>query len=110
MDERLSRFLRERLRRAGRQYERTRRAYTAGRSEGPSARDEDDPGRHDVDSDPDIDVPTDEAGRARLVCRRYAERRAVGIDDEGRPACFSADHPDCVGCFEDLHAGCIETW
>lgn len=97
MDERLARFVRERVRRAGRQYERARRAYAAGKgSEAtPSAA---------------SDLPTDEAGRCRLVCRRYAEKRAVDVDAAGRPACFEADHPDCVGCVEDVREGRIETW
>lgn len=46
----------------------------------------------------------------RIVCRRYAEKRAVTLDEEGCPACFDADHPDCEGCVEDLYAGTIETW
>lgn len=126
MDDRLPAFLREQLRRAGRHYERTRRAYSEGREEPPADEDapvdrpagESDPAdRRDSESDPAVDVPidrvdvpTDETGRARLVCRRYAERRAVDLDEEGRPACFRAEHPDCVGCFEDVRAGCIETW
>ncbi len=91
---RVNRFLRSKIREAGRQYERARSSYQEGRG-----------------SDPDgVDVPRDESGRARIVCRRYAEKRAVTLDDEGRPACFDPDHPDCEGCVEDLHAGSIETW
>ena len=49
-------------------------------------------------------------GRARIVCRRYAERRAVSLDERLRPVCYDADHPDCQGCVEDIDAGTIETW
>lgn len=55
-------------------------------------------------------LPTDEEGRARLVCRRHAERRAVAVDEVGRPACFEAEHPDCEGCAEDVRSGDVETW
>jgi hypothetical protein len=95
MDERLERFFRIRLRNAGRQYERARTAFNDGKSGVDAA---------------DGDLPTDDAGRAKLVCRRYAEKRAVELDDEGRPACFDGDHTDCVGCVEDIQAGRIETW
>lgn len=93
VDRRVSRFLRSKLREAGRQYEEARSSYRDGR-----------------DSDPGIDVPRDESGRARIVCRRYAEKRAVGLDAEDRPACYETGHPDCEGCVEDLHSGTIETW
>ena len=86
--------MRDRLRELGREYERTRRAYAAGKDEAAPAADS---------------LPTDEDGRARLVCRRYAERRAVDTED-GVPACFDPDHTDCVGCVEDIDAGRIETW
>lgn len=56
------------------------------------------------------DLPTDEEGRARIVCRRFAEKRSVHLDPEGHPACFEAEHPDCEGCFEDIRAEQIETW
>jgi len=95
MDERFETFMRDRLRELGREYERTRRAYTAGKNE--------------ADPSPADALPTDEDGRAKLVCRRYAERRAVDIDD-GVPACFDPDHTDCVGCVEDIEAGRIEIW
>jgi hypothetical protein len=89
-------FLRSKIREAGRQYERARGSYHEGRDSG---------------SDPaDVDAPRDDSGRVRIVCRRYAEKRAVGLDQEGRPACFDPGHPDCEGCLEDLHAGTIETW
>jgi hypothetical protein len=55
-------------------------------------------------------LPRDEAGRARIVCRRYAERRAVALDDRRRPSCFDPEHQDCQGCLEDIRAECIETW
>jgi len=95
MDERFETFMRDRLRELGREYERTRRAYTAGKNE--------------ADPSPADALPTDEDGHAKLVCRRYAERRAVDIDD-GVPACFDPDHTDCVGCVEDIEAGRIEIW
>ena len=90
MDDRLERFIRSKLRSAGKRVEETRRAYREGRRTG--------------------DVPKDEHGRARIVCRRYAERRRVPLDGEGRPACFDPDHQDCQGCVEDIREGRIETW
>jgi len=90
--DRLSRFLRTKANAAGRQYERARRAYGSARVSALA------------------DLPTDEEGQARIVCRRYAERRAVPLDDEARPACFDPDHPDCRGCLEDVRDGRIETW
>ncbi|MGM0604190.1 MAG: DUF7091 family protein [Halobacteriota archaeon] len=96
MSDRIGRFLRDRLRQAGRRYEEARYAYRAGKTE----RDR---------TDPAVELPTDEAGRSKIVCRRHAERRAVPIDD-GRPACYDADHPDCRGCVEDVENGAIEVW
>jgi len=90
--DRLSRFLRTKLRGAGRQLEEARTAFRAAQR-GALA-----------------DVPTDDEGRARIVCRRHAERRAVRVDGQFRPACFEAGHPDCEGCAEDLRTGRIETW
>ena len=90
---RLSRFIRHRARSAGRRYEEARRAY-----------------REAHDAVLEEDLPTDAHGRSRIVCRRYAERRATHVDEEGRPACFEADHPDCEGCREDILRGRIETW
>ena len=78
---------------AGRRYAEAKRAYSDGRIDGQVG-----------------DLPRDEAGRARIVCRRHAEKRAVALDERGRPACFDADHPDCEGCLDDLREGCIETW
>lgn len=94
MDESLERFLRTGLRSAGERYERARRAYREGRD--------------DVRAGGDL--PRDDRGRARIVCRRHAERRAVEVSEAGRPACFDADHPDCRGCAEDVREGVVETW
>jgi hypothetical protein len=98
MDERFEQFVRDRLRQLGEEYERTRRAYAEGKGES--------------DSPPEAvaELPVDEAGRAKLVCRRYAEKRAVALDDDNKPACFDPDHTDCVGCVEDIRDGIIETW
>jgi len=74
----------------GRGYEQTRRAYAEGRVQ--------------------LDLPRDEEGRVKLVCRRHAERRAVALDSSGTPACFDADHPACEGCVEDVRAERVETW
>jgi len=98
MDERFERFVRDRLRTLGRGYERTRRAYTEGKVDGEGG------------SGSAAKLPVDEAGRAKLVCRRYAEKRAVALDSEEKPACFDPDHTDCVGCVEDIRDGLIETW
>lgn len=54
-------------------------------------------------------LPTDESGRARIVCRRYAEQRAVHLVDD-RPECYEAGHPACEGCAEDVLDGSVETW
>lgn len=88
--DRLARFLRTKLQDAGRQYEEVRREFRRGRYE--------------------TDLPTDEMGRARLVCRRHADRRAVRLDGDGRPACYEAGHPDCESCAEDVRDGRVETW
>lgn len=88
--DRLKRFVRSKLRSAGRTLAKAENAYRSGRRTGT--------------------LPTDEAGRARIVCRRYAERRAVELDDRGRPDCYDPDHPDCQGCVEDIEDGAIETW
>jgi hypothetical protein len=90
MDDRLERFVRTKLRAAGRQVAEAGRAYGEARRLAA--------------------LPRDEAGRVRLVCRRHAERRAVALDDAGRPSCYEADHPDCEGCVEDCRAGVVETW
>lgn len=88
---RLARLIRTKLRSAGRQYETARREYTAGKSGA-------------------YGLPTDRDGNARIVCRRYAEKRAVTVDAKGRPACYDADHPDCAGCVADVRDGAVETW
>lgn len=93
VDRRLSRFLRSKIREAGRQYEEARSSYRDGR-----------------DSDLDVEAPRGASGRARIVCRRYAEKRAIRLDAADRPDCYEEGHPDCEGCVEDLHGGTIETW
>ncbi|MEF8783035.1 MAG: hypothetical protein V5A39_06545 [Haloarculaceae archaeon] len=90
--DRLSRFVRTKVRGAGRQYERAKRAYGSARESALA------------------DLPTDDEGRARIVCRRHAEQRAVPLEEGARPACFDPDHPDCQGCLEDIREGRIETW
>ena len=90
MDDRLERFMRSKLRSAGRRVAESRRAFEAGREI--------------------ADLPRDEEGRARIVCRRHAERRTVALDDALRPACYDPDHPDCQGCHEDIVDGRVETW
>jgi len=89
--DRIERFVRTKLRNAGRQYERARRAFGDGRAETLAG------------------LPTTD-GKVRIVCRRHAEKRAVALDGEARPDCFEAGHPDCEGCVEDIRDGCIETW
>jgi hypothetical protein len=82
--------LRNSLQAAGRRYAEVRKAYQTGRSTS--------------------QLPRDEHGRHKIVCRRYVEKRATLVDDQGRPACFEEGHPDCEGCAEDVREGCIETW
>jgi hypothetical protein len=89
---RLERLLRTKLHSAGKQYEEARRAY------------------NDAKTAALADLPTDEGDRAKLVCRRYAEKRAVSLDEEARPTCYDPDHRDCRGCVEDIREGRIETW
>jgi len=89
---RLESLVRAKLRAAGRQVEDARRAYRSARTAAMA------------------DLPTDGDGRAQVVCRRYAERRAVDLDGELRPDCFDAEHRDCQGCVEDIRDGRIETW
>ena len=100
MDDRLEGLLRRKFRAAGRQYARARKAYNEGR----------DGSDTDGGDDRVPSLPHDDEGRARLVCRRHADRRAVAVDDDGRPACFDAGHPDCDGCVEDVRDGIVETW
>ncbi len=89
---RLERLLRAKLNSVGKRYEETKRAYT------------------DAKTAALANLPTDEEGRARIVCRRHAEKRAVSLDDDGRPACYDPEHPDCRGCVEDIREERIETW
>lgn len=74
---------------AGRTFQSARNAFVEGRMSG--------------------SLPRDEDGRARIVCRRYAERRAVHLES-GKPDCFEADHTDCEACVLDIREGAIETW
>jgi len=90
--DRLSRFVRSKVRRAGREYGEARRAFREARREAASG------------------LPTDDSGRAKIVCRRHAERRAVRLDVDARPGCYESGHPDCEGCVEDIRDSCIETW
>lgn len=98
MSDRIGKFLRDRIREAGRGYERAKHAYASGKTD------------ESTGSDPTARLPVDDAGRLKIVCRRHAERRAVPVDDAGRPACYDADHPDCQGCVEDITDGSIEVW
>lgn len=89
---RIARLLRGRLRSAGRQYAEARRAYSEAKATALRG------------------IPQDDDGRAKIVCRRHAERRAVRLDEAGRPECYEAEHPDCEGCIEDIGENRIETW
>ncbi|MFB6224595.1 MAG: hypothetical protein ABEH86_13110 [Haloarcula sp.] len=91
-DDRLERFIRDTLQSAGRQLSDAKKAYHNGKRSAKAG------------------LPRDEEGRARIVCRRHAEYRAVSMDEETRPVCFDAEHPDCQGCVEDIRDGTIETW
>ncbi len=93
MDERLRRFIQTTFRGAGRRYAETVDAYRAGQMDAATS-----------------DLPRDEDGRVHIVCRRYVERRAVGLDEESRPTCFDEGHVDCEGCAEDVREGVVETW
>ncbi|WP_394354271.1 DUF7091 family protein [Halorarum salinum] len=101
LTDRLRRVLRQQARKAGREYARSRDAYREGRREG-GAPDRVDPA--------EFGLPDDGEGNARVVCRRYVERRAVAVDAEGRPDCFEADNVDCEGCAEDVRDGRVQTW
>ena len=98
---RLERAVRSTLREAGERYESLRRSTDDQLA---AAREAYEAGKHAST------MPRDEQDRACIVCRRYVERRAVEVDEAHRPACYEADHPDCAGCLEDIHAGRIETW
>lgn len=98
---RLERFLRSKLQEAGEQYEEVRGSTTEQLEDAREA--------YQVAKNA-RSLPSDEAGRAKIVCRRYAEQRAAMLDDQYRPACYEAGHPDCEGCAEDVREGRIETW
>ncbi len=89
---RLERLLRTKLNSVGRQFEEAKRAYS------------------DAKTATLAELPTDESGKARIVCRRHAEKRAVSIDAEGHPECYDPEHADCRGCVEDIDEDRIETW
>ncbi|SEH49423.1 hypothetical protein SAMN05192561_10373 [Halopenitus malekzadehii] len=108
MDEGIERALRRGLRRAGREFESAKRAYRSGLEDGDGA--ESDRSGTDRTGADRFDLPTDADGNARIVCRRHAETRAVPVAEDGTPACFDADHPDCAGCLEDVREDRIETW
>lgn len=91
-DGRFERFLRTAFHSAGRQISEAKTAYRSAKQAAGA------------------DIPVDEDGNARIVCRRHADQRAVALDGEGRPSCFEADHPDCEGCVEDIREDRIETW
>ena len=98
---RLERFLRSTLQDAGTQYEELRTSTDSQLAEAREA--------YRVARNA-RGLPSDEEGRVQIVCRRYAERRAAKLDEEYRPACYEAGHPDCEGCAEDVREGRIETW
>jgi len=85
----LGEWVRTAARRAGRTLERARREYSTGRVSG--------------------SLPRDDDGRARIVCRRYAEQRAVRLPD-GKPECFESGNADCESCARDVADGHVETW
>lgn len=86
------RKLRDVLQSAGRQFGEAQEAFTAARRSALA------------------DLPQDDEGEARIVCRRYAERRTVSLDAEARPTCFDPENTDCQGCAEDVREGTVETW
>lgn len=98
LGEKFRRVLRQEARKAGRRYAETKRAYREGRESSEPAVD---PSRFGLPA---------EDGEARIVCRRYAERRTVAVDAEGRPVCFEAGNTACEGCAEDVREGRVETW
>jgi hypothetical protein len=103
MDDRLDRFLRVKLRKVGKKYAETRESANRQIDEAREA-------YRNAQDTVLADLPRDEYGRAKIVCRRYVDRRAAPIDREGRPKCFDSDHPACEGCVEDIREGTIETW
>lgn len=99
MEERVAEFVQKAVRHAGQKATEVKLAYIEGREE---ARD-----RRGADR---FGLPTTENDDARIVCRRYAERRAVPVSIHGVPPCFEEGSVDCEGCVEDLQEGHIETW
>ncbi|QLG50981.1 DUF7091 family protein [Natrinema halophilum] len=97
----LEQFLRSTLQDAGEQFEALRRSTDDQLEE---AR-----GSYEVAKNARR-LPSDEEGRAKIVCRRHAQQRAAKLDDMYRPACYEDGHPDCEGCAEDVRKGRIETW
>lgn len=77
-------------RKAGRQFEETKREYTNGRT--------------------DSNIPRDENGRAKIVCRRHDENRAVTLGDDRTPDCYDPENPACNGCLQDIREESVETW
>ena len=104
LTDRFRRVLRQQARKAGREYARSRDAYREGRREGTDTE------RGEPADPAAFDLPDDGDGSARIVCRRYAEKRAVVVDRGGRPECFAADNVDCEGCAEDVREGRVQTW
>lgn len=107
-DGRFSGWLQRAARKAGRRYGEVRQSYRDGR-----AADEPELSTSGTERLPTPDLsylPRDAGGDARLVCRRHAEKRAVAVDEHGRPDCFDAEHPDCQGCVQDVRDGVVETW
>ena len=89
-DERgLGRVFQSAARAAGRRYAEAKRAYGHGRTRASAE------GLYDE--------------HARIVCRRYAQKRTVVLDGY-EPDCFETGHPDCEGCVEDIREGSVETW
>lgn len=113
-DGRFASFLKRTARNAGRRYAEIRQSYREGQESAEQGNGEPSAARDptpEPEPRPDLSyLPRDDDGDARIVCRRYAEKRAVAVDEAGRPACFDADHPDCKGCVEDVRDGAVETW
>jgi hypothetical protein len=88
-DSGLGAWVKRAARSAGRQLAEARSQFGAGRLHG--------------------SLPRDDEDRAKIVCRRYAERRAVHLED-GRPECFESGNVACESCVEDVREGVVETW
>jgi len=102
-------FVRRAARIAGRKFEEVRAGDALG-----EVRDTVDEARENYEAGKTAssvpDLPRTDEGEARIVCRRYAEKRAVELDEKGRPECYEADHPDCESCVADVRDGRVETW